>query len=192
MAENKVRYGIKGLHYAVATEAQDGSLTYDTPKPYPGSVSLTLDTRGEAVEFYADDRLYFSETTNDGYDGTLTTAELPIDFRVDVLGDTLDEDTKVLTENANAKPKKVALMYQFDGDVSETYHVLYNVTISRPGESGETNTATKTIATNELSFVAAKRIDGVVKRRTTADTPQATKEGWYTEVFDIAPVVEGP
>ena len=185
--ENRVRYGIKGLHYAVATEGADGSFTYGTPKPYPGTVSLTLDTRGENIEFYADDRLYYNEVSNDGYDGTLTTAELPIDFRVDVLGETLDADTGVLTENANVTPKKVALMYEFSGDVKAARHVLYNVTISRPGESGETNTNTKTIATNELTFVAAKRADGVVKRRTTGTTPDAVYNAWYDSVFEPTP-----
>ena len=68
MAENKVRYGLKNVHYAVATEGTDGALTYTTPVRYPGAVSLTLDPRGETSEFYADDRVYYATTSNNGYE----------------------------------------------------------------------------------------------------------------------------
>ncbi|MFS0878267.1 major tail protein [Solibacillus isronensis] len=183
MAENKVRYGLKNVHYAVATEGVDGALTYAAPKRYPGAVNLNLDPRGETSEFYADDRVYYSTTTNNGYEGTYEAAELPIAFRTDVLGDELSEDG-ILTETSNAKPKTIALMFEFDGDVKATRHVLYNVTVSRPGTSSGTKTETAEPTTQELSFVAAPTIDGVVKRSTTGDTAPAVYDAWYATVFE--------
>ena len=53
MSANKVKYGLKNVHYAVATET-GGTLTYATPVPIPGGVSLTLEPKGEKAEFYAD------------------------------------------------------------------------------------------------------------------------------------------
>ena len=190
MAENKVRFGLKNVHYAVATEDADGALTYTAPVRYPGAVSLTLDTRGETAEFYADDRLYYATTANNGYEGTYEAAEMPIAFRTDVLGDTLDADG-VLTESANSKTKKIALMFEFDGDVKATRHTLYNVSVSRPGTSSSTKTETAEPTTQELSFVASPTIDGVVKRSTTAETPDAVYDAWYDSVFEPV-VVETP
>ena len=43
---NKVKYGLKNVHYAVITE-NNGETTYDTPKPIPGAVNLTLSPRGK-------------------------------------------------------------------------------------------------------------------------------------------------
>jgi len=183
MAENKVRYGLKNVHYAVATEGVDGALTYAAPKRYPGAVNLNLDPRGETSEFYADDRVYYSTTVNNGYEGTYEAAELPIAFRTDVLGDELSEDG-ILTETSNAKPKTIALMFEFDGDVKATRHVLYNVTVSRPGTSSGTKTDTTEPTTQELSFVAAPTIDGVVKRSTTGETTPAVYDAWYASVFE--------
>lgn len=183
MAENKVYFGIKGVHYSVATEAADGSFTYATPVPFPGATALNLDFRGSQEDFYADDRVYYTSTTNSGYDGTLTVANLLEQFRIDVLGDVLDTDN-VLTESSLAKPKKIALLFEFDGDVKATRHALYNVTLSRPGMGSETRTDTTTPGTQELTFVAAPTAAGVVKRSTTGATLDAVYDAWYTSVFE--------
>ncbi|MBU5254195.1 phage tail protein [Lysinibacillus capsici] len=191
MAENKVQFGIKNVHYAVVTEGADGTVTYGTPVPFPGATALNLDPKGEQSDFYADDRVYYTSSTNSGYEGTLTVAALLQQFRVDVLGDELSTDG-VLTENADAKPKKIALLFEFDGDVKATRHALYNVTVSRPGMSGETKTETTEPGTQELSFVAAPTVTGIVKRSTTGETEAAIYDGWYSKVFEPTATVPTP
>ena len=84
-------------------------------------------------DFYADDVLYYTTSTNQGYDATLTIANITQDFRVDVLGETLVGTDNVLAENSLVTPKKIAFLFEFDGDVKATKHCLYNVTVSRPG-----------------------------------------------------------
>lgn len=184
MAENKVVFGIKNVHYAEATEGDNGALTYGTPERLPGAVSLNLDAKGTQSDFYADDRVYYTTSTNSGYDGTLTVANLTQDFRTKVLGDILEDG--ILTENTNSKPKTVALMFEFDGDVKAVRHTLYNVTLSRPGLSGETKTESTEPGTQELSFVAAPDVEGVVKRSTTSETTEAIYNAWYESVFKPA------
>lgn len=186
MAENKVVFGIKNVHYALATEGVDGVLTYGAPERLPGAVSLNLDAKGTQSDFYADDRVYFTTSTNSGYDGTLTVANLTQAFRTTVLGDVLADG--ILTENSNSKPKTVALLFEFDGDVKAVRHALYNVTLARPGLSGETKTESAEPGTQELSFVAAPDVAGVVKRSTTAETTPEVYDAWYTSVFAPIPV----
>ena len=182
MAENKVTFGLTNVHYAVVTETDDGIDTYGEPKRLRGATELTFEPRGESSDFYADNMLYYSTTTNQGYEGTLSVALLPTDFRVDVLGDVMTDG--VLTESSNAKTKRIAFMFEFDGDQKATRHVMYNCTVSRPGFGSSTKTETSEPGTSELTFVAAPRYDGIVKRSTTDETSEVVYDAWYETVFD--------
>lgn len=154
---NKIKYGLKNVHYSVLTEV-NGAVGYGTPKFVPGSVNLVLNAVGDAVTFYADDIAYFEEDTNNGYDGNLEMALIPNSFRVDVLGDEIDING-ALIENANAKPKKIALMYEFTGDINKIRHVNYNVKVSRPSVEGSTKTNTKEPKTESMAIAARPAID---------------------------------
>lgn len=183
---NKVSYGLKNAHYATFTVNEDGSIDYDTPKPLPGSVELSLEPRGEMVEFYADDTVYFSTSNNQGYEGTLSIALIPESFAVDVLGEERDETDMVLIEKSDAKGKPFALLFEFDGDVRATRHVLYNCTANRPTVASSTRTDTVEPQPNELTFIASPRpTDSVVKTRTTTETPAAVYGTWYDAVYEI-------
>ena len=170
MDTNKIKYGLKNVHYAVQNEV-NGVVTYGAPKKWAGAVTMTNAPVGEVVEFYADDVVYFSENTNNGYDGTYETAKTPDDFRVDVLGDTIDGNG-ALIENTNAKPKKIAFLFEFDGDVHQTRHILYSVAVTRPNLDGSTKTNTKTPQTESLTYQARPRIDnGNIKAKLSKGKP---------------------
>ncbi|GKV69855.1 phage tail protein [Sporosarcina sp. NCCP-2716] len=191
MAGNKVNYGLKNVHFATITEG-DGALTYGTPVRIPGAVSLSLEPRGDMVEFYADNMLYYSASSNDGYDGTLEIANIPEQFAIDALGEEKDTDDAVLTEKSDAKQKPFALLFEFDGDQKATRHVLYSCSASRPTVSGETTTNSKEPKPNELSFIASPRsTDYAVKTKTTAETKAGVYDAWYSKVYEKA-VIPGP
>lgn len=186
MPENKVTFGLKNVHYATFTEVA-GVITYDTPKPIPGGVELSLEPRGDMVEFYADDMLYYSAPNNQGYDGTLSIANIPDSYSEEVLGEVKDETDLVLTEKADAKPKPFALMFEFDGDVKATRHVLYNCTANRPTVASSTKSDSVEPNANELTFVSSPRsTDRAVKTKTTVSTPAAIYDAWYTKVYEKA------
>ncbi|QTD41535.1 major tail protein [Sporosarcina sp. Te-1] len=184
MTGNKVNFGLKNVHIA-PFEMVGETITYETPYRIPGAVSLTLEPRGEMTEFYADNVLYYSSSSNDGYDGTLSIATIPEQFAIDALGEEKDVDDGVLTERADAKHKSFALLFEFEGDVKATRHVLYNCSANRPTVSGETTTNTHEPQANELTFVAsARQTDYAVKTKTTAETSPAIYDAWYTKVYD--------
>lgn len=182
---NKVKFGLSQLYYAVLTEA-DGEYTWATPVAIPGAVSISLDPSGETSTFRADNIDYYVTASNNGYEGDLEVAKFPDSFRVDVLGETQTETEKVLIENANTRPKSFALLFQFEGDQSETRHVLYNCSTTRPAVSSQTTDETIEPVTETVTITASPLNDGVVKASTNAETTEAAYNAWYTKVFEPA------
>lgn len=183
MAENKVQFNLKNVHYAVIT-ATSPTPTWETPVAVPGAVTLTLDAAGDISEFYADGIVYYKSVANQGYSGTLEMARFPDQMLEDIWGYTKGETSMVLTENANVNPADFALLYQIDGDQDNQFYVLYSCAATRPGVGSTTNTASKTPQTQTANITATALADGRVMARTTATTPTETKAGWFAEVFE--------
>lgn len=181
MSENKVRFNLKNVHYAVLTNA--ATPAWSTPVAVPGAVSLDLSAEGDVSNFYADGIVYYRSVANNGYSGSLEMARISDAMLKDIWGDTLGSTSKVLTENANVEPKSFALLYQIDGDADEEYYVLYNVGGQRPNIGSQTNEATKEPRTQTVDITAIPLPSGAVMARTTADTPSATKSGWFSSVY---------
>lgn len=181
--KNKIKYNLKNAHYAKLTVDEDGSISYETPVPLPGSVSISLDAQGEISSFYADGIVYYKSVSNNGYEGDLELALLPESFRTDILGETLDSN-KVMIENADAKPSAFALLFEFDGDVNSIRHVLYNCSATRPSISSQTKEDTIEPVTDTLSLSATPLADGRVKAKTSDDTTSDTYKKWYDKVYE--------
>ena len=187
---NKVKFGLKNVHYAPATVMEEGEVTFGTPVAIPGAVSLSMDAQGETSTFYADDMAYYVTTVNDGYSGTLEVALLPDSFRRDILKEDEDEIDKVLVENARTESQPFALLFEFAGDQKAIRHVLYNCSASRPGVSGSTTNNTKEPSTESLNLTASPMANGIVKAKTTPDTPAEKYNNWYKSVWQPAAVMD--
>ena len=183
---NKVKFGLKNVHVA-PFETVEGEIVYETPYRVPGAVEITLDPRGDMIEFFADDMIYYAAPNNQGYDGTLSIALVPDQFAIDCLGEEEDEEDFVLTEKTTGKQKSFAIMFEFDGDVKGTRHVLYNCTANRPTVAGGTKTESTEPNPDELTFVAsARQSDYAVKTKTTTKTPLDVYTNWYDAVYTKA------
>lgn len=185
MADNKVRYNLSNVHYSLLTDSGE-AISYASPVPWPGAVSLDLSAEGETSNFYADGIVYYTSVANNGYSGTLEMAIIPDEFRTSVLNEVEDSTSQVIYEVANTAPNPFALLFEFTGNVNPVRYVLYNITATRPTLAGATTTETREITTESLSISANPvTLNGlpIVKAKTSAQTQPETFNGWYTNVW---------
>lgn len=185
---NKIKYGIKNVHYAVATIAANGSATYSTPVALPGAVSISLDAQGDTTPFHADNIVYWTGVANNGYEGDLELAKIPDAFFKDVLGYGEDKND-VLYEDAGATPVHFALIFQFEGDAHAKRHVLYNCVASRPAISGQTKEDSVEPQTESISITATSiynaALDKDVVKASCTPTESTQYNGWLTSVYQL-------
>ena len=193
MSANKVKYGLKNVHYALVTEtvATDGTgaitSSYGTLKALAGAVSLSLSSTSEKNVFRADDSDYFVSYGQGGYEGDLEVARVNEDFLKDVLGLQEDND-KILVESESSfkTTNYFALVFEFDGDQQSTKHCLYKCSAARPdlasqttGENGSIDPQTETLT---LTAVPRADADKYIHIQTQDTTSTAVVSAWYTAV----------
>ncbi|MCR4712300.1 MAG: phage tail protein [Clostridia bacterium] len=189
MAENKVRFGLKNVYYALLTEAADSSTnnSFGTPKAVPGAVSMTMDSNGTDGTFYADNVAYYKTFANNGYTGSLEMARITDEMLEDVWGMTVENG--ILTEKNNVQPKPFALMFQISGDKNEELYVLYRVVpTTKPSMGSETVAEQVEPGTQTFDFEALPLVTGPsyqagkVFGRTVESTSTAIRTAWFTDV----------
>lgn len=191
MGSNKVKFGLKNVHYAMVTEtvASDGtvSTSYGTVKALAGAVSLSMSSTASKSVFRADNEDYYVSYGEGGYEGDLEVARTNEDFLKDVLG-YLEDDDKILVESSAAfkTVNYFAIMFEFDGDQRATKHCLYKCSASRPdiasqttGENGSIEPQTETLT---LTAVPRADSDKYIHIQTQETTSTAVIEAWYTAV----------
>lgn len=188
---NKIKYGLKNVYYAIATPTTTGTMSYDTPVAIPGAVNLSLAPQGDNVNFYADNVLYWVGNGNNGYQGDLEIARIPDSFKEDVLG-MIKDGKDVLVEDLNAPIVHFALMFQFEGDVKATKHIMYNCTCNRATEAGSTKGETIEPQTETLTITAASlhvpALDtDVVKAEANEGSNSTTYANWTSTVYIPTP-----
>jgi phi13 family phage major tail protein len=181
---NKVKYGLKNVHYSKLTEGETD--TYATPVRIPGAVNISLSPVGDTTPFVADDEDFFTVVGNNGYDGTLEIATVPESFAKDILGEAEDANG-VAFESKDAAPQHFALLFEFDGDVNKTKHLFYKCLATRPNVEGSATT-NKEVKTSTLNLTCRPNSAGHTKASTKSTTDSEAAEGWYDAVYTyVAP-----
>jgi len=181
---SKIKYGLSQVYYAKATIATNGTASYGTPVAIPGAVNLTLDADSETNPFYADNIVYYTSVSNNGYSGSLEVALIPDSFLADIFGD-VTASNGLVYEKTDVEPAHFALLFQFEGDADKTRHVFYNCVATRPSVSSSTKEASVTPVTETMNITATSIYNSaitasVVKGKAASAT--TAYSSWYTAV----------
>jgi phi13 family phage major tail protein len=143
--------GSTGVTVGASTNVAAGSTGWGTPQAIPGAVKFTPEPQGQEVKFYADNTIYYSSTTNDGYTAELEMALVPDAILAEMLGWVID-DNGALIEIADGMQKRFALMGQIQGDDKNRRFVYYDCLASRPGKEHGTKGESIEPATDKLNL----------------------------------------
>lgn len=184
----RIRYGIKNVHYAVATEGTGGALTYATPVALPGAKSISLDAQGESTDEYADNVVWWHGDINSGYSGTLEFEDTAASetFINAVLGHTKDATTGTTVETSADQQKEFALGFEFtlDGGTETGKRIwMLRCKISRPQISGSTKEANIAAQTQTVNLTCIARADDE-KVKTSANSTDASYANWFSAVVE--------
>ena len=189
MSSNKVKFGLKNVHYAVVTETTVGGVTtssYATPVAWNGAVHLEASpTSDDNTVFRADDSDYYIVSgSSKGFSGSFECALVPEDVETAIF-DAKTDDNGVIVEYSTDEVKYVALLFEINGDTSGRRYMLPKVLFSRPPLSADTTgTDGDTPQTVTLSLTASPRPDDNMARIHTGDTTDATTyNNWFTDVY---------
>ena len=188
--KNKYHYDVKNCHYCPGAMNEDGTITYsDTVKPLYGLMSMDMGAEGDTSKTRADGRDYIVIVSNNGYSGTMTFVKVDDGFKVDCLGEKVDEKTGVQYEDADANLAPFALMGEFKGDMEGIRWIFYNCTSSRTKLAGDNKDNQKEPDTEELSVTASPVLAiiggdevNVVRGGITKSMNEATYNAWFEKV----------
>lgn len=184
---NKVKFGLKNCHYAIATETFSESTgkwttTYGTPKAIAGSVSVSLSKEVASNIFYADDSSYFTTTKNNGYTGSYEFADVPSTVYEEIFGQVRD-DNGLLVESSEDKTKYVALMFEIDGDAKATKYCLFRVELQKPNIEADTKGESIEPKTASCDLTVLPRLDdNKILAKADGNTQTEAYEGFYSAV----------
>lgn len=142
MANNKITYGLRNVHYSIATQGNDGTWSFAAPVALPGAQEFTSDIVGGSTAVYADDIVIANLVQNAGRTLTLKLTELTEEFKLNVLGYKRLENGNIV-EVANAKTATFALGIEFQGDAKarRAWFYLCNVTPISEATKSKTDSA---------------------------------------------------
>ena len=180
---NKVNFGLENVYYAKATDDGTGALTFGVPVAIKGAVDLNLEQSGDMTPWYADNGIFFTSVSNNGYTGTLEIANLPDSFYTDILGEQTDTDG-ALYETADAELAEFALLYEVKGDAEKMRRVFYRCKAQRPANTAHTTEESTTPNTVTLNITAMPIISNRVVKARCRET-DACFANWFTAVHVI-------
>lgn len=187
---NKVKYNLKNVHWALATENGYS----ETVNEWKGAVSISLEPQGEDYVFYADGVAYYEYHANNGYSGDMECALIPEGFKTAVLGEILDSNNNLIELDAG-EVVNFALGFQIDGDANDNFYWFYNCSASRPTVAGQTKEESIEVNTETITFTCKPdpRItvnDAHPVKAKSGDSSSATAATWFNSVV-VPQITEG-
>jgi len=179
--------GAKNLHYAIATVAEDGTVTYDSPVKIADFQKITISASTSTDKYYADDRAVDIINSFEGCTVTLTTQGMSTETEAVLKGITIDENG-VLTDNIHNEPPYIALGFQSlkaNGKYRFVWLLLGKMQIFN--EEYETIKDKKEPKSLEIPFEFVARADGNWRHKIDEDSenaPEDLETKWFQKVYD--------
>lgn len=195
MANNKVKFGLSHVMYALVTESvattgsQSGQVvtSYGDLKAIAGAVSMSMSSSASKSVFRADNSDYYISYGEGGFTGSLEVARVNETFLKDVLGYKEDNDNILVQDSAAFQQTQYfALVFEFSGDQGAQKHCLYkcsadpiDLASQTTGEGGSTDPQTETL---NITVVPRADQDKLIHIQTQDTTSTAALAAWYTAV----------
>jgi len=165
MSENKVEFGLEQVHIAFLDES-GATMDWEEPIAIPGAVRFAPSPQGNESKFYADNGLYYSGVTNDGYTAEIEMARFPDTVLARMFGWLID-DNGMLVEVTDGEPKEFAVMAQIEGDKKPRRFVYYKCKAARRAKERTTRGESIDVKTDVMPLVITPittKINGENKR----------------------------
>ena len=184
--ENKVKFGLKRVAFAIATIADDGSATYGDVITFPGARTLSLEPQGAGEPWYADDGVYYYNSAPTSRQGDLEMARIIDAFKKQVLG-YIQDDKGLLLEDMNPEEVHFALLFETMNDKKRRRYVMYNCMATAPTVGSATNEGSKEPQTESSTITSmgiwvesfGKWFDHA---ETTPESDATSFANWFTAV----------
>lgn len=183
--EAKLDKGLYKVGIALITESESGTDTYGPVQRLMGSRELSAEPQGDPLRVYADSGLYYSEEVNDGYTITLTLVKILDMMKQSIMGELLDNTSKMMLEYSNSEKPRFVLVAQSLDDSNGNFHIWYNCKIERrPTIARKTKEKTLDPQFEQIVITASARAsDSLVKASNTNQTPKEVLDTLFTTVW---------
>lgn len=166
----KVTYGICQLHYAVISSG-----VYQTPKPMPGGVSLSIDPPTGAKYISSGIGNVPYGNTEGEYSGNLVIASLPLAFLTDIYGYEVNQTNDVIKDKGRSGIVHFALLFQTEIDNGAKRVVFYDC---------EAGSYSEQIRTTEAGINYTAYTVPIKMRKNPAKVLRGYDSDYKAEVFD--------
>lgn len=183
---NIVSFGLRNVHYSIATQSDDGTWTFATPVAFPGAQEFNSDIIGGSTTVRADDIVVAQLNQNGGRTLTLKVTELTDEFKTDILGYKKTTEGN-LVEITNAPVVTFALGVEFQGDVKarRVWYYLCNVTPINEA----TKTKAESVEANAITLNITVRPIAIDEENYTTHAIASKGDSNYESFLSTAPVL---
>ena len=168
------KIGLNNFRYSVLTEGTDGTPSYNGAKTPAKAISCTVDISNNEAVLYADDPVAEADPSFQSGSVTIGIDDEDQTTMATLLGHSVDDETGVMTRNANDIAPYVGFGRVITKMVGGAYkykvEFLYKVKFSEPSQEDNTKGESLEFATSELEGTVATLANGKWSETKTFDT----------------------
>ena len=168
------KIGLTNFRYSILTEGSDGSPIFDGPHTPGHAISCSVEISNNDATLYGDDTVIEKDTSFQSGTVTMGIDKDDVETMATLLGHTVDEETGVMTRNANDTAPYVGLgriiTKMINGVYKYTVEILYKVKFSEPSQEDNTKGESIEFGTVEIEGTVASLLNGKWSDTKTFDT----------------------